>query len=231
MYFLDTGSTDGTFELIQEHSKLNSNIIIEKYHQSFIPEYNKIWEEMESPFPEVEVRNFALKQVEKVFNLNSNDWLIQLDGDEIFLPETKNIINNLKNDCWAIGHSTINPVCELKWHPQEIRHKLKLYDPHARIWKASLGIKYQKNPTMKNNQFHSIPTYNNKHLFNNSFIRYTDIPIHFHLHWMFGKKIEGYYFQKNVVNKQNMISNQFKNEFSSLLHEDFWETRETWIKS
>jgi hypothetical protein len=109
MYFLDTGSADGTLEFLKEQANLNSKIIVKEYHTKYIPQYEKKWEEMKNPFPEVEVRNFALEEVEKL----ECEWLIQLDGDEIFLDLTKNIIEN--NSFYSIlGHSTINPVEDLK---------------------------------------------------------------------------------------------------------------------
>ena len=224
MYFLDTGSTDGTLEFLQSQAKKNSKILLQEYHTKFTPQHEKKWEEMSNPFPEVEVRNFALEQVEK---LGSN-WLIQLDGDEVFLSSTKKIID--QNETYSIlGHSTINPVEELKKHPIERRHGNVLYDPHARIWKNGLGIRYQNNPAFKTKQYHCIPVLNKKHIYHSPKIKFISEPIHFHLHWMYGTKVEKFYPQLNSleINQIQPDPIQWKN----LLPEIFFQRRKEWLIS
>ena len=63
MYVLDTGSTDGTLEVLRHKAKDNSKLIVEEYHTKYHPEYEVPWEEMKNPFPEVDVRNFAIKDI------------------------------------------------------------------------------------------------------------------------------------------------------------------------
>src|SRR6188768_73791 len=100
MYFLDTGSTDGSLQYLLERSKQDTRIVVEVYHTRYSTRYDLDWLELD--FPEVEVRNYALEQVERL----KADWLIQLDGDEIYLPETKQIIEQ-SSAYSVIGHSTI----------------------------------------------------------------------------------------------------------------------------
>lgn len=223
MYFLDTGSTDGTYEVLQKYQ--SDKIIVEKYHQSFIPQYELTWDQMAEPFPEVDVRNFALKRVEELFNAS---WLVQLDGDEIFLEKTKDIINSVPLNFHVVGCSTINPVEKLDLHPIENRQGHKLYDPHARIWKPKLGIKYAKNPAFNGKQFHCIPVYNGKHLYNCGFIKFIPDMIHFHLHWMYGKKVELFFKQKGISNKSDILNTQLKNQLAHNVPDVFWGKRERW---
>lgn len=222
MYFLDTGSTDGTLELLREKAKDNPKIIVQEYHTKFVPQYEKKWEEMHEPFPEIEVRNFALQEVEK---LNS-DWLIQLDGDEVFLSSTCQIIED-NNNYSILGHSTINPVEDLNKHPIERRHGNILYDPHARIWKNNLGIRYQQNPAFKNKQYHCIPILNNKHIYHSPKIKFVSDPIHFHLHWMYGKKVERFY--PLLSNKEIATGQKSPEQWKSFLPEAFLQRREEWL--
>ncbi len=227
MYILDTGSTDGSLEYLKEYSLKDNRLIIEEYPIKYVPQYDVEWEKMQNPFPEVTVRNFAIQRAE----LLNPDWLIQLDGDEVFLSKTKDVILNSKNHS-CVGHSTINPVCKLEEHPLERRGGYSLHDPHVRIWKAKQGIKYINNPRFGSNQFHCIPVVGNstKHLFHNSLIRFIDDPLHFHLHWMYGKKVDFFFKNKNLT-KYQIVETQKLNKYSNLLPEIFWDRESEWLKT
>ena len=230
MYFLDNGSTDGTLEYLL--SRTSDRIIVEKYHTSFSPDYSKAWEAMSNPFPEVEVRNYALSQVEK---LNS-DWIIQLDADEVFLKKTRSIIE-INNDYEILSLSTFNPVCPLNEHPIEMRvnkktgDKIKMWDPHARIWKPNLGFKFINNPALKGVSYHCIPVHNGRHLYHHDKNIFLNNPLHFHLHWMCYRKLESFYNNtKTIFNRAEMVRNQKLHEFSALVPKLFWDRRAQWIK-
>jgi glycosyltransferase involved in cell wall biosynthesis len=210
MYFLDTGSTDGSFEYLQEFATKDKRVIVEKYHISYVPDHSVEWREMKNPFPEVEVRNYALNQIEKL--TQPNDWLIQLDGDEIFLPKTKKVIEQSKKS--IISHSTINPVEDVNKHPIEIRSGLTLYDPHARIWKKSAGVRYMQNPAMKGKQFHCIPAKEGRHVYHSALNEFTDEIFHFHLHWMYGKKVNAYYAKLGITDRKEIWLKQKTNKLA-----------------
>lgn len=224
MYFLDTGSTDKTLEYLLERSKKDSRIILEQYSTKYIPEYDQDWFSIKNPFPEVEIRNYALQQVEK---LNGN-WLIQIDGDEIFLPKTKEVIEQ-SSAYVAIGHSTINPVASLEHHPKERRGGKILWDPHTRIWRPKKGFKYIQNPAFRNKQFHCIPVSNGKHLYSHPLIKFIDEPVHFHLHWMYGTKVEGFYKHQGIEKRMEIVTKQAMNGYSNQCPELFWQRRDEWL--
>lgn len=222
MYFLDTGSTDGSLEFLRLQAENNPKIIVQEYHTKFTPQYDKKWEEMSNPFPEVEVRNYALEQVEKL----GCEWLIQLDGDEVFLSSTREIIErNLQYSIF--GHSTINPVEELKKHPIERRHGNILYDPHARIWKSNLKIRYQNNPAFKSKQYHCIPILNGKHIYHSPKIKFFSELIHFHLHWLYGKKVERFYSSLSPLEIAQKQTNP--DYWKDKLPEFIYKQRESWL--
>lgn len=223
MYFLDTGSNDGTFEFLNDYAKKDSRLIVEKYHTSYFPDHSVEWRDMKNPFPEVDVRNYALQRVEK---LNS-DWLVQLDGDEIFLPKVRLIIENTKKS--IISHSTINPVEDLNKHPIEIRSGLTLYDPHARIWKRTAGVRYMQNPAMKGAQFHCIPVKESRHVYHSALNEFTDEIFHFHLHWMYGKKINKFYEKQGMTDRKEIWLKQKLNKFGGLVPKVFWQRRKEWL--
>jgi len=227
MYVLDTGSTDGTLEYLKDRSLIDDRVIVEEYPVKYTPQYEVNWHEMVAPFPEVVVRNFAIKRAEWLLNPN---WLIQLDGDEVFLSETKNIIEqNSKYTC--IGHSTINPVTSLEEHPNELRGGYTLYDPHVRIWKANKDIFYMENPYFKGHQYHCNPTFEKTqtHLFHHPLVKFTDFPIMFHLHWVYGNKMNSFFKKKGIINKKDIVSSQTTNKYSNFLPSLFWNKRDIWI--
>lgn len=226
LYILDTGSTDGTWEYLQEKTKENSKLIVEEYHTKYVPEYNVPWEEMKNPFPEVEVRNYAIQRCKA---LCQPDWLLQLDGDEVFLAEVKNAIL-LHPQAVALNHSTLNPICDPKTHRIEFRFGHHFYDPHARIWNAKYQIEYMKNHTLGKKQFHCNPTIKgwDRHLFETPGTTWVKNNFHIHLHWMYGKKMESFFYQSGLSDKTQLIARTPLNEFAKLLPTSFLKRRHDW---
>jgi glycosyltransferase involved in cell wall biosynthesis len=224
MFILDTGSTDGTWEMLQSMAETNKNLHIEQYHTKFIPQYQLQWHEMAAPFPEVDVRNFAISRAEELLH---PDWLIQLDGDEVFLDSLPNIIKE-HPEAVCLGHSTINPVCPLPEHPMEERGGHFLYDPHVRIWRAGEGIKYQSNPVFQGKQFHCVPSWNGHHLFHHPRVEFFSLPVHFHLHWMYGKKVELWFAERGVYDREEIVKSQYRNYYGDFLPQVFWNKRKDW---
>lgn len=224
MYVLDTGSTDGTLEFLK--SKSSPKLIVEEYHTKFVPEYDVPWEQMKNPFPEVEVRNHAIQRCKE---LCKPDWLIQLDGDEIFLEEVRSVIQNNPRAV-SLNHSTINPACDLKTHRKEFRFGHNFLDPHSRVWNAKYAIEYMRNQNIGGKQFHCNPTVKgwNKHLFETPGTVWVKNNFHFHLHWLYGRKVESFFRKMDVKTKQQMVDKTPLNEFSSLLPEIFLTKRKQW---
>lgn len=226
MYVLDTGSDDGTLEVLHNKSRENPKLLVEEYHTKYSPEYDIPWEEMKNPFPEVDVRNYAIQRCK---SLTQPDWLIQLDGDEIFLSETKNLI--VANPrAVALNHSTINPACDPSTHRKEFRFGHHFYDPHSRIWNAKYSIEYMKNYHLGGKQFHCNPTIRgwNKHLFETPGTVWVKEHIHFHLHWIYGKKMESFFRKSGLETKKQLVNRVPLNEFSELLPPPFLQKRKDW---
>lgn len=224
MYFLDTGSTDGTLEYLKS---LNSpKIIVEEYPEKFVPEYQLEWNAISNPFPEVQVRNFALARAEELL---SPKWIVQLDGDEVWIPETKNIIQN-NESALCIGCSTLNPVNDPSEMPREKRGGFTLYDPHIRIWKANNKILHIKNPAFHGKEIHCIPSMEGfgQHLFHHSKTKFVDNYLHFHLHWLYGKKLELFYKKLGISERSEIVKNRPLNQFGYLLPPIFQQRRKEW---
>lgn len=226
MYILDTGSTDGTLETLQKKSLTNDKLIVEEYHTKYIPEYETPWETMKNPFPEVEIRNYAIGRCKE---LCKPDWLIQLDGDEIFLKETKeSILSNSK--AVALNHSTLNPACDTSTHRKEFRFGHHFYDPHSRIWNARYAIEYIKNDKLGDKQYHCNPTIKgwNRHLFETPGTIWIKNNLHIHLHWIYGKKMESFFRKSGIYEKKALVARTTLNEFSKILPPAFLERRKSW---
>lgn len=228
IYVLDTGSTDGTLEYLQNKTKTTPNLIVEEYNIKYTPEYDVPWEQMKNPFPEVEVRNYAICRCKELCN---PDWMIQLDGDEIFLETVRNSIYLFPNAV-ALNHSTINPACDLKTHRKEFRFGHNFLDPHSRVWNAKYAIEYIKSPKWNGKQYHCIPSVKgwNKHLFEIPGTVWVKENFHLHLHWVYGKKIENFFRKSGTVNKTEIIKKVPLNEFSNLLPKNFLQKRKSWEK-
>jgi len=225
LYFLDTGSTDGSLEYLKFRAETNKRIIVEEYPIKYKTKYELNWFEMEDPFPEVIVRNHAIHQFSKL----DCDYWVQVDGDEVMLSSARSIIEN-NTHAACIAHSTINPVCSLGDHPIENRRGLFLHDPHCRIWKPDPEIFYMENPAFAGHQYHCIPSYKKQHLYHHPLVEFTDEIFHFHLHWMYGSKLEIFYNKENIYDKKIMISNQKLNEYSALLPQIFWQRQKEWLE-
>jgi glycosyltransferase involved in cell wall biosynthesis len=233
MFILDTGSTDGTLEYLKfMAAKHKKKIVLEEYKEKYDPQYHLDWHEKVKPFEEVSVRNFAINRCEETLK---PEWIVQLDGDEVWLPRTRELIEKLPSSAAMLGCSTINPVGTLETHPNEKRGGYNLFDPHIRLWKAGEGIEYFRNPAYANHankDIHCIPRTKTfpYHLFHHPKAKYTDEPINFHLHYMFGRKLEAPFLKNGETDRRKMIEGQGKNKYEKLLPAIFWKRREEWLE-
>ena len=227
VYFLDTGSTDGTLEFLE--SKRSDRVIVEKYATSFTTQYELQWHEMSNPFPEVEVRNHAIARCKELL---SPDWIVQIDGDEIFLKETRSVIECNPSKC-SISCSTLTPVGRIsRDKDHQFRAGHWLHDPHTRIWNTGYDIKYYKNPAMDGNQFHCIPGIK----FSNVCVHPFGVPgnlfvpnnLHVHLHWMYGRKLEIFKNKLGVTDRKSMVDEL--NQFYSILPDSVKNQYLEWLK-
>lgn len=219
MYILETGSTDGTLEYLKNLN--HPKVVVEEYPIKYSTEYHLAWEEMKQPFPERDVRNYAINRAREAFK---PDWLIQLDGDEVFLAETKKIIDKV-NPCLSISHSTLNPVGDPTTHRKEFRKGYHLYDPHCRIWNCQYQIEYILNPAFHGKkQYHCIPSLaeRGRHIFHEYGNLFVPDNIHFHLHWLYGRKLDSFFPGRSRSEIAALLP---VNEFFDLLPEPFQNKR------
>jgi glycosyltransferase involved in cell wall biosynthesis len=233
MLFIDNGSTDGTLEYLKSIARTNPKLIVEEYPVKFTPDYSRDWYQMVAPFPEVEVRNQAIQRTEELF---PDSWVLQLDGDDLWLPKVREVLENLPADASFLGCSTHNPVVPLSSLPKERRGGVDLYDPHIRAWKTGEMVQYIKNPAFRNHpndQMHCIPATKiyPRHLFLHPKARFTTEGIQFALHWAYGEKVRLYFENKGITDRQQIIADHQMNEFSHLVPQVFWDRRQEWVDS
>jgi hypothetical protein len=231
MYCLDTGSNDGTLEYLKSVARNNPKLIVEEYPEKFTPEYHLDWCNMKAPFFEVDVRNHAIQRTEELY---PDSFILQTDGDDIWLPKIRQVLEDLPADASFLGCSTHNPVVPLSSLPKERRGNCDLVDPHVRCWKTGKLVQYMKNPAFRNHpndQMHCIPGTKlfPRHLFLHPETRFTTEPLNFHLHWVFGEKVRLYFENKGITDRQQIVATHQMNEFSHLVPQVFWDRRQEWV--
>ena len=232
-YYLDTGSLDGTLEYLQEQAiKYPGKIIVEKYHESYQVQWDVEWREMNNPFPECDVRNFAINRVKQL--CPDAAWLIQLDADEVFLPEVRNTIERNK-DKFSISHPTLSPVGVLTPPKEfEFRNGFWLFDPHVRLWNANAPIEYCLNPSMRGKQFHCVPVFKGTrtHLYDTFTNIFVPDYIHIHLHWLYGKKLDAFMAKKGITTKDGIVKETGElNEYGRMLPKSIIDKYQQWRKT
>jgi glycosyltransferase involved in cell wall biosynthesis len=232
LYFNDNGSIDGTLEYLQSMAKkYPDKIIVEEYPIKFSPDYSRDWCDMKAPFFETDVRNHAIQRTEELF---PNSFILQTDGDDIWLPKIRQVLEDLPADASFLGCSTHNPVVPLTSLPKERRGGIELVDPHIRCWKTGKLVQYMKNPAFRNHpndQMHCIPCTKifPRHLFLHPEARFTEEILNVHLHWMYGEKVRLYFENKGITDRQQIADTHQMNEFSHLVPQVFWDRRQEWV--
>jgi glycosyltransferase involved in cell wall biosynthesis len=183
IFILDTGSKDKTLSVISNFKQ--DKIVLEQKDFGSNFRFGCDLEGVEDRCQrQVEARNYAMKRAIEIFN--PQKFIIQLDADEIFNDRFFEILESLEGDC--LGHSTDLSITShtVSSHPLDIEiwNGIKLFDPHVRVWRASLPIHWAEREGR-----HVVPRLD-------GYRDYLDIPnrvvtsnnVHFHLHHSFGPK-------------------------------------------
>ena len=166
IYIQDQMSTDGTYEVIKSIiNEAGANIVVERvdtgFKGRFHPEYD-----------EPKFRTLAVKRAEKLFN---PDWLLKIDGDEIYTDYLFQRLEELlprdfpyngihlsgerpiSKDYWATNGATEvgktpNGVVNHTYTIISSPEGGKFGDPHTQLWRP--GHYYIPNPMLS--KFHPV---------------------------------------------------------------------------
>jgi hypothetical protein len=82
---------------------------------------------------------------------------------------------------------------------------------------------------MKGKQFHCIPAKEGRHVYHSALNEFTDEIFHFHLHWMYGKKVDAYYAKLGIIDRKEIWLKQKTNKLAGFVPKIFWERRKDWL--
>lgn len=188
IFIQDQGSPDNTVSVIKETigEQVPYCIDIQKHGlPRFSPDYNE-------PY----YRSLAMEMAEKAFP--ENDWLLQVDSDDYYTPyffETVKQLNEtgeLKpyNSVRHGGARFVTPEYSAQRGDNSLgirqeHNGFSYLDPHTRLWRYGLGVKYIENPAFKDSEYH----------FLHCVLEPEPVPVYWlpglcdiHLHRMFGPK-------------------------------------------
>jgi|GEM_PF-3796315 len=180
---LDTGSIDDTPKVIHKIEKLYPGKMY--FETKFFGTPGK---RFPPDFIEMDVRNHAIDRAIEVFK--GVEWLIQLDADEIvnehYWEEFKKAKSSGEN---TFGYATNiltspNLVLNDKSYFQMWSGKYNLFDPHVRVWNASVPVRWY--PRTLGETIHCVPKVDGVHELFHGYVSLDNI--HFHLHRSFGPK-------------------------------------------
>jgi len=147
IYIQDQKSTDGTTDIIRSFAGqypdiIKHEIIDTTIEDRFDPNYN-----------EPKYRSLGVQRAEDLFN---PEYILKLDADEIYTDYFfQNIFSmqDVLKDYQGVrvsGERFISKIYKTAcpYSAVEGPGGKKFYDPHTQLWKASLNLRYVKNPSM-----------------------------------------------------------------------------------
>jgi glycosyltransferase involved in cell wall biosynthesis len=191
IYILDTGSKDGTLEVIEDFQKRYPGKII--LEQKDFGGSRRFDNTPSNFYREMDARNYCLERAEEIFK--TVDWFIQLDVDEVYNKRYWDCFEEIEKYPIAIsfGHSTnmlsspytvmdVDASCSI-WGNAVTGKRERLFDPHVLAWNRNkLSVGWIHSPgrhvckVLKGTKSVLKPTF------------ITGDHVHLHLHRSFGPK-------------------------------------------
>lgn len=138
-------------------------------------------------YDQIAARNFLIEKL----NVTEVDWLMMHDADDLYDPDYYRYISEQCGMADAVTCScfSLRPgpeICVPMGKARNINGRT-LYDPHTRIWKKNLGLKYEKSVGIEkifaNHSRHcGVKFSEHMNIFS------TDGLYHFHLHGLLNKR-------------------------------------------
>ncbi len=198
IFILDTGSTDGTIELIESFK--DPKIVLEKIKHDFLRPEPDSGRDSGATHPwwrydetkkgnslEAECRTYAWRKCKEIFNPY---WILQLDADEVYTPLLFKLLPQYDKDAlfkkgiYAIKIATDRFITSTQLAMDTKLFPPGFHDPHERIWNPDLDVQWFKPGKWTE---HVVPRLINGQPLN--FVWMSGL-VHIHLHRVFGPKSE-----------------------------------------
>ena len=152
VYVQDQCSTDGTYEkLLELQERYIGKIAIDQC-ETGVPKFDV-------RYNEPHFRSMAVERCEQIFK---PDWILKLDGDEIY---TEDFFRRLRDNDILVPEWNAVRVAGDRFisktrrsvHPSSFEYSpdyVPFVDPHTQLWRAGMGVRYIKNPMFTH--FHPI---------------------------------------------------------------------------
>ncbi|WP_411755121.1 hypothetical protein [Serratia sp. (in: enterobacteria)] len=159
----------------------------------------------EGGYDQVSARNYTLD----FLDTEDIDWVMMHDADDIYDPDFYDFIleTHSYNDavtCSCFTFRDINTLCVPQRKELAFNGSI-FHDPHTRIWKKSLNLRYEKSKGVEgyfvNHSRHCGVVFPETTMFG-----FTDRPWHFHLHALLNKRHSKKIFEYPIVNIEPPVS-------------------------
>jgi glycosyltransferase involved in cell wall biosynthesis len=144
LVILDTGSTDGTFEIIKSFQKAISRQDNADRERFRINDYAGDEFRFARGFRQNDARDSLTLLAEH--RCTPEDWIICLDGDEVVNERFWEVLDECSPEEDAVFHATDLPVTPslISTHPLDTQqwNGFKMFDPHIRAWRVRTGARW-----------------------------------------------------------------------------------------
>lgn len=140
-------------------------------------------------YDQISARNSALDFLEISPDV---EWVMQHDADDLYQLECyERIISEYENfdaiACSCFTFKDKQTVCAPASKCQMQSTGKFIYDPHIRIWKKKMGLRFEKSPDIEKH-FSNTSRHCGVKLPDKTKVAITEQPWHFHLHALLGKR-------------------------------------------
>lgn len=164
-----------------------ANSKFREYHQNFGDGFDTAI--AEGGYDQVAARNFALERLDET----DAAWAVQIDADEVYEPVIFKLLQSVPKDISVITGSYYTLLSETSyWFEDRKLRRFQsgpVYDPHTSIWRTSLGLRYERSPSVER-KFANLSRHCGVRFVQNPNLRMAAVtqPYYFHLHCLLGKR-------------------------------------------
>lgn len=160
---------------------------VREFHRDFGEGFSKSLSD--GGYDQLSARNYALREVENC----GVEWLVQFDADDYYDPDLFSIIAHLGDQYDAVTCSCYTLTSDTNyWYESGLERRIrgkKVFDPHTRIWRASLRKRFELCP-IASTRYANITRHCGVDFAHHPYWHFhiEEEPFHFHLHCLLRKR-------------------------------------------